>query len=109
MPDAADYIQTLQQAIRKGFGCEAQHIESVPVVETHWGKMVWEGTVEVFALTGHPNAQRAYAWGHAMRDTGNEVRLVTLLGVPPIDSPRKAVQVLIASDAKCGKPKKARQ
>jgi len=106
MSDAADYIQTLQEAVRKAFGCESEHVESVPVSETYWGKMIWEGTVEVFALTGHPKAQRAYAWGHALRDTGNEVRIVTLLGVPPIDSPIKAVQVSIVADAKSGKAQK---
>ncbi len=57
MPEMADYIQTLQQAIRKGFGCEAQHIESVPVSETYWGKKVWDGTVEVFAYRPRQGAE----------------------------------------------------
>jgi len=46
------------------------------------------------------NAKMAYAWGHAAHDTGNEVRIVTVLGVPPVDSPRKAVQVSIVTESK---------
>jgi hypothetical protein len=100
MPESLDYIQTLQEAIRKGYGCKSEHVESVPVVETYWGVMVWEGTVEVFDLTGHATARRAYAWGRAMRDSGKEVRIVTVLGVPPVDSPLKAVQAVILSEIK---------
>ena len=100
MPDAADYIQTLQDAIRKAHGCDSRHIGSMPVWEAFQGKTVWDGSVEIFELTGHASAKLAYAWGHAMRDTGNKVRIVTVLGVPPVDSPRKAVQVSIVADAK---------
>ena len=100
MPDTADFIQTLQEAIRKRFCSEAQHVESVPVSETYWGKIVWDGTVDVFTLTGHATARRPYALGHALRDTGDEVRIVTVLGLPSIDSPLKAVRVSIVADAK---------
>ena len=103
MAETADYIQTLQKAISKGFECESKHVESVPVCEVFRGKTVWKGTVEVFDLVDHPRAKRAYAWGHAMRDTGNEVRLSVLLGVPPIDSPQKAVQAVILSEFKSGR------
>ena len=44
-----------------------------------------------------------YAWGHAAKDTGNEVWLVTVLEVPPVDSPRAAVQVSIVADLKSAK------
>jgi hypothetical protein len=100
MPESLDYIQTLQEAIRKAYGCKAEHVESVPTVETYWGVRVWEGTVEVFDLTGHTTAQRAYAWGHAVRDSGKEIRIVTVLGVPGVDSPLKAVQASILSEIK---------
>jgi hypothetical protein len=95
-----NYIQSLQDAIRKAYGCESKHIESDFVREMFQGTAIWVGTVEVFDLTGHPTARRAYAWGHATRDAGKEVRIVTVLGVPPVDSPRKAVQVSIVADAK---------
>ncbi|HVM62855.1 MAG TPA: hypothetical protein VMV72_18485 [Verrucomicrobiae bacterium] len=103
MAEAPDDIATLREAIRKGFKCESRHVESVPVREVFRRKSVWEGTVEVFDLVGHPKAKRAYAWRRARRDTGEEVRLAVLLGVPPIDSPQKAVHAVIMSDFKCGR------
>jgi hypothetical protein len=98
-----NYIQSLQDAIRKAYGCESEHIESDFVREIFQRKTIWVGTVEVFDLIGHLTAKRAYAWGHATRDTGKEVRIVTVLGVPPVDSARKAVQVSIVADAKASK------
>jgi hypothetical protein len=95
-----NYIELLQEAVRKAHGCQADHIASVPIEEVFQGKTMWKGNVEVFDLRGHPTATQCYAWGHAMRDTGNEVRIVTVLGVPPVDSPRKAVQVSIVADAR---------
>ena len=94
------YQQMLLEAVKRASGAEARHVESVPTKEVFQGKTVWDGTVEVFDLAGHPKAKRAFAWGHAMRDTGNEVRIVTVLGVPPVDSPRKAVQVSVLNDLK---------
>lgn len=38
--------------------------------------------------------------GKVILDTGNEVRIVTVFGLPPVDSPSKAVQVSIVADAK---------
>lgn len=98
MAKTLDYIQTLQEAIRKGHGCKTKHAASVPVHEVFQGKTIWKGTVEVFDLIGHPEAKLAYAWGHAEKDTGNEVRIVTVLGLPPVDSPLKAVQAVILNE-----------
>jgi hypothetical protein len=103
MAETLGYIEMLQDAIRKGYGCGALHNASIPVEEMFQGKTVWKGVVEVFDLVGHPKAILCYAWGHAARDTGNEVRVVTVLGVPPVDSPRKAVQVSIVADAKANR------
>jgi hypothetical protein len=100
MRETLNYIEMLQAAIEKAFGCKAEHNRTVHIEEGFQGAVVWVGDVEEFLLTGHPTARHAYAWGHAMRDTGNEVRVVTVLGVPPVDSPRKAVQVSIVADAK---------
>ena len=49
---------------------ESTHLRSEPVRETFQGETVWEGVVEVFALTGHPTAQLAYAWAHETNDGG---------------------------------------
>jgi hypothetical protein len=70
-----DYIESLQDAIRKAHGCQSKHVERVPILETFQGQTVWNGAVEVFELVGHPKAKLCYAWGHAAKDTGNEVRI----------------------------------
>ena len=98
MADTLSYIETLQAAIQKAYGREAKHVDSVPVREMFQGKIVWDGVVEVFDLSQHSLAKRAYAWGHAVLDTGNEVRVVTILGMSPVDSPSKAVQVSLLND-----------
>jgi hypothetical protein len=100
MAETLDYIQTLQEAIRKAYYCQSRHVDTVPITETFEGKTIWDGIVEVFDLIGHAKAKRAYAWGHAARATGNEVRLVTVLEIPPVDSPLTAVQAYILKDYK---------
>jgi protein-arginine kinase activator protein McsA len=59
-----NYVRDLQSVIRRVHGVDSQHVESIPVKETHQGRTVWEGVVEVFDLIGHPKAHRAYAWAH---------------------------------------------
>jgi hypothetical protein len=93
-----NYIEELQDVIRKLHGAEATHVETVPLVETFNGQTVWEGEVEVFDLLDHPTASRIYAWSHDTDDPSNPRRHVTVLHLPPAITPRKAVQVSIASD-----------
>jgi hypothetical protein len=93
-----NYIEELQDVIRKLHGTESTHVETVPVVETFQGQTVWEGEVEVFDLLDHPTASRIYAWSHDTDDPSNPRRHVTVLHLPPAITPRKAVQVSIASD-----------
>src|SRR5438105_8844236 len=90
-------ITELKDAIRATHGCESLHVESVPVVEKFEGQIAWEGTVEVFDLVGHPQAKRAYAWTY--RD-GNQNKTITVLEIPPVDSPQSAVNVAIAAHSK---------
>jgi hypothetical protein len=93
-----NYIEELQNVIRKLHGAESTHVETVPVVETFQGQTVWEGEVEVFDLHDHSSASRIYAWAHDTDDASNPKRHVTVLHLPPAITPRKAVQVSIASD-----------
>jgi hypothetical protein len=92
------YIEGLQDVIRRLHGAESTHVETVPVVETFNGQAIWEGEVEVFDLHDHPSASRIYAWSHDTDDPDNPKRHVTVLHLPPAITPRKAVQVSIASD-----------
>jgi hypothetical protein len=64
------------------------------VHETFNGRIAWQGTVEVFNLIGHPKAHRAYAWTYQDHDQN---KTVTVLHIPPVDSPQSAVKVAIAA------------
>ncbi len=90
-------IPLLKRAIKSTHGCESLHIESVAVKEVFEGHTAWKGTVEVFHLVGHPQAKRAYACTY--RD-GAQNKTVTVLEIPPVDSPQSAVRVAIASKAR---------
>jgi len=70
----------------------------VPVKETFQGRTVWEGIVEVFTLTGHPIAHRAYAWTHETNDPNNPRRHVTVLHLHPIKSAQDAVRAAIVQE-----------
>jgi hypothetical protein len=98
--NSREYIERLKLAVEHLHKCSARHLESVPVTETFRGETAWEGTVEVFDITGHPKATRCYAWSHLDGADDSDERFVAVLGVPPVDSPLKAVQVSIVADAK---------
>ena len=91
-----NYIEELQDVIRKLHGAESTHVETVPVVETFDGQTIWEGEVEVFDLHDHPKTDRVYAWSHDTDDADNPRRHVTVLHIPPATTPLRAVQVAIA-------------
>ncbi|SRR6266508_3341295 len=92
-------IDELKKAVEHMHGVPARFVEAVDVREGHGGKIVWEGTVKVFELTGHPSgATRAYAWSYAT--TGTKRRFVAVLGLPPVDSPVMAVRATILANEK---------
>ena len=86
------YRAALVKAFRDLHGCGAAHVETVPVIERFQGKTVWEGDVEVFDLVGHPTANRGYAWAY---DKAKGSEIVAVLELPPVISPRTAVQAAI--------------
>lgn len=92
-----DYIAFLQNAIQKLHGVKSEHTETVSVTERFQGQTVWNGEVEVFQLPEHSTAEKIYAWGYTESDDEPEVKAVTVLSLPPITSPEKAVQAFIAS------------
>jgi hypothetical protein len=91
-------IPALKEAIRHLHGLDATWLESVPVHEKHEGRTVWEGEVQVFAVT-HPKASRVYAWSHETE--GGRRRFHAVLGVSPVDGAEMAVRtaVLVATTA----------
>lgn len=94
------YLDELQDAIRHLHGCEADHVETVPVTETFQGRIVWQGEVEVFNIRGHPVARRCYAWAHSEGENDKGKRYVAVLELPPVESARTAVRAAIVNEAK---------
>jgi len=101
-----EYVEELRAVIGKLHGYDSKHVESVPVHEVFQGKTAWRGVVEVFDLIGHPKAKRCYAWSHLDGAQDEKTKYVAVLGVPPIDTPQKAVQAAIVSELR-GEEKKA--
>jgi len=95
-----NYIEELQEVIRKLQATDSTHVETVPIKEVFNGETVWDGEVEVFDLHCHPETSRVYAWAHDTNDADCPRRHVTVLHIPPATSPRKAVQASIVSDFK---------
>jgi hypothetical protein len=96
LPDN-NYIARLQNAIRQLHRCESKYVESVTVSGTFLffpEDTVEESEVAVFELSGNPQAKRAYAWSYR---TGNNTRCVVVLEIPPVTSPRTALEAAIAA------------
>ncbi len=98
MDDAG--VEALRNAIRHLHGCEATWVESIPVCEEYEGRIVWDGEVQRFALTGHPKAMEAYAWSHVTVGTRRAFHAV--LRLPPVDTASKAVQTAILAEVRQG-------
>lgn len=94
-----NYLARLAQKIEHLHRCCAKHRSTVPVHEVFRGQTVWQGAVEVFDLTGHPEAKRCYGWFHKEGANGDGGRYVAVLELPPVDSAQMAVQVQIDKDA----------
>jgi len=89
----------LRRAVESQHGGTAKLAQSVPVKETFGGKTVWEGVVQVFDLTGHPKAKRAYTWSSPIGGSDKR-RFFAVLYVPPITSPLDAVRAAIVAEHK---------
>ena len=92
---SADHLTNLTEAVAALHGCHCTHSGTAQVHEMMNGRTVWKGEVEKFTLDGHPKASVAYAWSY--EDDDGETRYVAVLELPPIISPRHAVQAAIAS------------
>jgi len=79
----------------------------VPVKEVFGGKTVWDGNVEVFDLSGHPKAPRAYAWAHDTDDPKKPRRQVAVRHTPPVLSAAMAVRAAITQEFRSGESAEA--
>lgn len=95
-----EYIERLAGVIAHLHKCDATWAKTVPVHEVFRGETVWKGDVEVFDLTGHAKAKRAYAWSHLDGAKDERTRFVAVLEIPPVVSAETAVRVQIVKDTK---------
>jgi hypothetical protein len=79
----------------KAFRIQPDYRQTVPVREMFRGKTLWQGNVEVFDLTGHPKAKHCYGWTY-----GEPEEFITILELPPVNSPESAVKVGVAYQIK---------
>ena len=87
----------LKQAVESQHGGIAKHIQSVPVHESHNGRTVWNGAVQIYDLTDSPSgATRAYAWSYGLED--GRRRIFAVLHAGPVTGPREAVRAAIVAE-----------
>jgi hypothetical protein len=100
MPEVS--TDQLKQAVESQHGGTATFVQSVPVHETHAGQVVWDGSVHIFDLAGHPKAKRAYAWSRAVEGSDHRI-FFAVLHLGPITGPVEAVRAAIVAEARAGK------
>lgn len=91
-------LPALLDAIRDLHGVEATWIDSVPLKESHEGRTVWEGEVQVFEVT-HPKASRVYAWSDES-GPDEKRRFHAVLGAPSVSGPVENVRLAIVGEFK---------
>ena len=90
-----DYLGELKAKIKLLHGCEATYRRTVPVKEVFRKKMVGDGEVEVFDVTGNAKTKHCYAWGSANERHPDRLDVVAVLEIPPVISPETAVKAAI--------------
>lgn len=89
-------LEQITRAVERAVEGAVTHRESVPIVETFRGQIVWEGTVEVFDVATPPPAV-VYGWAV---DSDKGTQYVTVKGRGPADSPLAAVRVWLVNQTK---------
>jgi hypothetical protein len=90
-------VNQLAAAVESQHGGRAKLAAVVPVRDTFRGEPVWEGTVHVFDLEGHPSATRAYAWSSPIEGSDKR-RFYAVLHLGGIRSPLDAVRAAIVAE-----------
>lgn len=98
----SENIDVLRDAIERMHNCKAIFLEDVTIIEKFGSKIVWKGVVNTFKIIDHPKAEICYAWSSPIKGSKKR-RYYTVLRIPPIDSPEKAVRVSIVHNHKTDK------
>ena len=93
MPDPH---RKFEDAIKENYGCSSHWLRSITVAVDLGNQLRWRDVVQVFALHDYVKAEIAYAWTYRSR---GEDKVVTVLGIPPIDSAQAAVKSVIGDPA----------
>ena len=93
--DYREYKRELLNAIENRAKCGAVYVQTQPVRIVEDGVVRWKGKVEVYQLKEHPQAKLAFGWG--FQNAQKKVEYVTVMGVPPLDTPVAAVKGFLAS------------
>jgi|SRR5882672_3468815 len=102
LAEGVEHLLQLKDAIRRLYGCESEYAGREEVMETFQDEdeLVWNGYVEIFNLSGHPQATKCYAWSDFTGEDDEGERFITVLKLPPIDSPEAAVRAVIMAEIK---------
>lgn len=90
-------IDQLKEMVERLHECKATCLREIAVTEKFKNKIVWQGTVHVFKIEGHPKTDKCYAWSSPIEGSTKR-RYYAVLHVPPVDSPEKAVRASIVHD-----------
>jgi hypothetical protein len=99
MNDKRDYTDRLKAVIEHMHKCSARWRETVPVHEVSQGQTVWQGDVEVYDLSGHPEAKRCYGWAY-----GEPEEFIVILELPPVTDAQSAVKAGIEYQIQNARP-----
>lgn len=94
----SDYRRALLNAVEMRANCSAQYLQTQPVRISVDGKVLWDGKVEIFQLSNHPQAKQAFGWWFQNKE--NKTEYVAIMGVPPLDTPLAAVKAFAATHGK---------
>ena len=93
--DLKDYRYDLTSAIENKARCAVTYLHTQPVKLVSDGIVLWKGQVEVFQLSGHPEAKVAYGWG--VPNFEGKMEYFTVIAKPPLETPVAAVKAYLAS------------
>ena len=88
----------LKKKVESFHSCTAQIVQCVPVRIESIDLSVYDATVYIFDLEGHPATTRAYAWASPIGCDG-ERRFFAVLHYPPIESPTDAVRAVVVIES----------
>ena len=92
------YRGDVLDAIEQRAKCGVAYVHTQPVRIVMDGRVLFRGKVEVFNLKDHPYAKRAFGW--AIKQKDKRTQYITVIGIPPLDTPLMAAKAYLANQKK---------